>query len=262
MPPPEIPQDKPKIPWLPRMQVKSPGMDLATILLVLLIGIHWAVERAGGPAFVPDVFVHLGLTWSGFQKWEIWQIVSYAFLHGSWFHLLVNVLMLWLIGGRVIHILGNRGWAKVILAGVVAGGVLHLVTSMIMTSHGFQETRLVGISGACYALLITLTTLSPESKMWPVPVSGKTLGLGIIIAELLLWLMDPALGIPGLSMMGESMSNMGGAALFRISHGCHFGGAIAGWWIASRLLAPTPSLEQLQRMRADRERDMGMDGAG
>ncbi|MBK1831483.1 rhomboid family intramembrane serine protease [Verrucomicrobiaceae bacterium R5-34] len=262
MPPPEIPQDTPKLPWLPRVRVRLPGLDLATCLVVLLVGIHWGVEQAGGPRHVPELFIHLGLSWSGVKQWQVWQILSYALLHGSWFHLLINVLMLWLIGGRVIHILGQQAWVRVVVCGVAVGGFLHLLTSVVMLANGYQELRLVGISGACYALLITLTTLSPESKMWPVPVSGKTLGIGIIVAEGLLWLLTPALGIPGLSTMGETLEVWGGEALFLVSHGCHFGGALTGWWLARKLLAPTPSLADLQQMRAKRERDIGIDGAG
>lgn len=265
MPPPEIPQDRPRVPWLPRLRVRLPGLDVPTALVVLLIAVHWAVERAGGPSFVPDLYIHLGLTWAGFTSGEVWQVLSYGLLHGSWFHLLVNVLMLWLVGGRVLHILGFRSWARVILFGVLVGGALHLLTSAVLTANGFQESRLVGISGACYALLITLTTLSPESRMWPVPVSGKNLGLGLVLAELLLWLMLPALNIPVLSTMGGHLIALGGGALFQVSHACHFGGAVAGWWVASRLLAPSPSLSDLQRMRAERERadrDIGLGGAG
>jgi len=262
MPPPEIPQETSKIPWIPKLNVRFPGLDFATLLVGVLIAIHWAVERSGGPAYVADLFIQFGLTWSGVKEWKVWQIISYSLLHGSWFHLSINVLMIWLVGGRVIHILGQRGWLKVIFLGILVGGLLHLLTSAVLTVNGFQSSRLVGISGACYALLITLTTLSPESKMWPIPVSGKNLGLGLILSELLLWLMLPDLGIPLLSTMGEKLIAMGGAGLFQISHACHFGGAVAGWWVASRLLSPTPSLEELQKMRAERERDIGVDGAG
>lgn len=262
MPPPEIPQDTQKISWLPKVNFKWPGLDIATALVVAITAIHWAVERSGGPEYVADLFIQLGLTWSGVQGGKLWQVISYALLHANWFHLLANVLMLWLIGGRVIHILGYRGWVKIIFFGVLSGGVLHVGTSFFLTHYGFQEFRLVGISGACYALLLTLTTLSPESKMWPVPISGKNLGLGLILCELLLWLMRPELGIPVLSGLGQQMVNHGGGDIFQISHACHFGGAMAGWLIARRMLAPAPSLEQLQKMRAKREAEIGADDLG
>ena len=253
MPPPEIPQESPRFPWLPQVHIKRPGLDVATALVVVIISIHWQVARAGGPDYMPDMFVQLGVTWSGFENGKIWQVISYALLHGNWFHLLMNVFMFWLIGGKVIHILGHRMWLKVVFFGILVGGLLHLGTSAVVIKNGFQEARLVGISGACYALLIALITLSPDSKMWPIPISGKNLGLGLILCELLLWLMMPDLGIPMLSQVGAKVIEYGGGGMFQISHACHFGGAMVGWWIARRMLAPSLSLEQLQEMRAKRE---------
>lgn len=262
MPPPEIPQKKPKIPWLPVTNVRLPGLDFATILLVLIVSVHWAVERAGGPNYVFDLYKQLGLTWTDFKSGKVWQVFTYGLLHGNWLHLTVNVLMFWLVGGRVIHILGHQAWFKVVFFGILVGGGLHLITAYFLIENGAHETRLVGISGACYALLLTLTTLSPESKMWPIPISGKNLGLGIILCELLLWLMSPKLSIPVFSKVGEQFVVLGGGELFQISHACHFGGGIAGWWIARKLLAPLPSLKDLQQMRAEREGTLEVDDAG
>jgi len=227
-----------------------------------MLAIHCAVEILGGVERVWALYVELGLSWSGVMSGKIWQLISYALLHGSWFHLITNIVMLWLVGGRVMHILGRREWVKIVFWGVLAGGVVHVVTSFFLMRNGFQELRLVGISGACYALLLTLTTLSPESKMWPIPVSGKNLGLGLLLCELLLWLMQPELRLPVLSGLGQSMVDYGLAGIFKLSHACHFGGAMAGWLIARRVLAPVPNLEQLQRMRAKREAKMEADDVG
>ncbi len=254
IPPPEISHEKPKrFLCFPKILIKRPGLDIATALVASIIGIHWVVERMGGSASMPEPFIEFGLSWSGVCDGKIWQVVSYALLHGNWGHLFVNVLMLWLLGGRVIHILGYRAWFKIVFCGVLAGGVLHLITSMVLFQHGFPDYRLVGISGACYALLLILTTLSPDARMLFTPITGRYLGLGVILCELLLWLMMPALGIPVLSTMGVKMIEYGAGEIFQISHACHFGGAVVGWWIASRMLAPLLSLEQLQKMRAERE---------
>ncbi|MCP5534903.1 MAG: rhomboid family intramembrane serine protease [Akkermansiaceae bacterium] len=248
----------------PRMQVHLPGMDVMTGLALVLVLIHLFLERAGGPSEAPWYYLNFGLSWDGFSHGKIWQLASYGFLHGDWFHLLVNILMLWLIGGRVIHILGHRWCFKIIVIGMLAGGVVHLLTGLLMLRTGYHESQLIGISGACLALLLTLTTLSPDSRMWPVPISGKTLGLGIMLAELLLWLMQPGLGLPFFSSMGEMIIAWSGGddSIFRISHGCHLGGALAGWLLARRLLAPTPSLESLRQMRDKREKDRKLEDHG
>jgi membrane associated rhomboid family serine protease len=242
--------------WLPRMQVHLPGVDAVTGLVVILVLVHLFLERAGGVMEVPWYYMDFGLSWHGFSDGKIWQLATYGLLHGDWFHLLINLLMLWLVGGRVIHILGHWKCLQIICYGVLGGGVMHLLTGLMMRS-GYNESQLVGISGACLALLLTLTTLSPDSRMWPLPISGKTLGLGLIFAELFLWLMQPGLGVPVFSKMGDQMTLWGGAGLFQISHGCHLGGAVAGWWVARKLLTAPPSLEKLRQMRSEREKDIG-----
>ncbi|MBT8043356.1 MAG: rhomboid family intramembrane serine protease [Verrucomicrobiae bacterium] len=250
----------------PRVQVQLPGFNMITGLVLVLTVIHLLMVRiqgsAEGQAEAAWYYINFGLSWHGFSDGKIWQIVTYGLMHANWAHLLMNLLMLWLIGGRVIHILGHRRCFWIIVLGTVAGGLMHLLTGLLFLRTGYPESHLVGISGACLALLVTLTTLSPDSRMWPVPISGKNLGLGFIIASLLLWLMQPGLGLPLFSGMGELMVNWAGPELFQISHGCHLGGALAGWWLARRLLAPTPSLETLQKLRQKREKKIGLGDLG
>jgi membrane associated rhomboid family serine protease len=240
------------------MRVHVPGCDPLTILTGVLFLVFLVISRAGGVQEFPWPFVHLGLSWTGLSQGEIWQLGSHALIHGNWLHLWLNLIMLWLVGGRVAHIVGWRKWLGIVSLGVFVGGLLHGVTGAMVVSSGNEEPYLVGVSGACFALLVALITLSPESRMWPVPVSGKNLGFGIVTAELLLWLMQPELGLPGFSQMGGVMVDLGGGGLFGISHACHFGGAVTGWWCARQLLAPPPTLEDLKRDRAERESQLGI----
>ncbi len=237
---------------LPQVGVPVIGWDVVGLLVVVLVAVHGLVVMVGAEWF----YVWFGLSWQGFSGGRIWQVGSYALLHAGWLHLLVNGLMLWLVGGRVVHILGSRRCLVIVVSGVVAGGLVHLLTGLLFLRTGYPESHLVGVSGACLALLLTLTTLSPDSRMWPVPVSGKNLGRGLILGELLLWLVQPGLGLPIFSSVGVFLIRSVGSGIFQVSHACHLGGALAGWWLARRLLAPVPSLETLQKLRRKRESKM------
>lgn len=228
-------------------------VNVLMALVVVLVLIQVFLSFVGGVERLPEFYLLFGLSWEGVSRGMIWQFVSHALVHGNWLHLMVNVLMLWLVGRRVICILGCRKWGEVVLAGVLGGGVLHVLTGVLQMWQGYPESHLVGISGACVALLLTLTALSPDLRMWPVPVSGRSLGLGVILAELILWLMQPGLGLPVFSSIGEWMVVWVGPGLFQVSHACHLGGALVGWWLARRLLSLPPSLEDLREMREARE---------
>ena len=211
--------------------------NVVTALMLVLLLLQLMLMFAGGLPKVFWYYENFGLSWDGISHGKVWQLLSYALLHGDWFHLLINLLILWFAGGRVVQMLGQRKSLEIIVVGVLVGGLLHLLSSLLSVT-GYGESYLVGISGACFALLLALTTLSPHTRMGFIPVSGKNLGLGIVIGETLLWLMHPSLSLPILSSLGEQMVAWGGAALFEISHACHLGGALAGWCLARRVLAP------------------------
>lgn len=210
----------------------------------VVLGIHAWVAFLGGPERVSPWYENLGLSRDGFLAGKLWQVASYGFLHGAWWHAGLNATFVLLVGSRVEHMTGGTGMLRVLLAGVTAGGLAHL-----MLGNGL----LVGLSGGCVGLLLLLTTLSPQSRMFPLPVSGKSLGLGILIAELALALIDPALGLPGFSAVGRHLAGNGMDSWFRMGHACHFGGGLAGWACGRWILRPRVTLASLRRDRARRE---------
>ena len=235
---------------------RSPG-SWAWMIGILVLEV--LVVLLGGPGQQPawSWYEWLGLSRMGILSGKFWQFISYGFLHGDFIHAGVNAVFILLVGSRVEHIAGCGVLTKGLLFGVLGGAVGHLA----LNSGNVNDTLLVGMSGGCIALLLLLTTLSPQSRMMPLPVTGKSLGLGILVAELVLALMDPALAVPGFSVLGTWLVQHGMGHWFRIGHACHFGGGLAGWIYGRWLLRPRVSLKQLERSRARREtRDTGTGG--
>ena len=208
----------------------------------LLLGIHTLVVATGGVAAHGAWFARLGLERQEFLAGEVWRLVSYAFLHGSWLHVGLNAAWVVGVGSRIESMAGHGAALRAMAAGLLCGGLFH-----VLLAPGV----LVGFSGAAVALLLVLVTLSPDSRMFPLPLSGKSLGIGIMLAELMFALMHPALGVPGLSQLGKQMESAGD--WFHIGHACHFGGGLAGWLFGRWLLRPRVSLARLRRVRARNE---------
>jgi membrane associated rhomboid family serine protease len=217
----------------------------------IILAIHLCVTLAGGPLHPPawSVYETLGLTREGVLLGKVWQIFSYGLLHGSWWHVSLNALFVLLVGSRIEHMAGRGAILKTVLLGVLGGGAGHL----LLAAGGHRAPLLVGFSGGCVALLLLLTTLSPQSRMMPLPVSGRSLGLGILTAELLLALVNPALAWPGFSTIGKWLVAHGMASWFDMGHACHFGGGMAGWLYGRWLLRPRISLKRLRAERMRRE---------
>lgn len=228
------------------------GKSPATWVCVLIIlGVQSLVIAVGGENREPAYswFITLGLSREGVFAGKIWQLVSYGLLHGAWWHLAINAFFLLLIGSRIEHMVGRPALVRAIAWGVLGGGLGHL----LLAPGGVEAPLLVGLSGGCLGLLILLVTLSPQSRMMPLPVSGRSLGLGILAAELILALMNPAWGVPWLADLGSELEAIGMGQLFQIGHACHFGGGIAGWLFGRWLLRPRVSLASLRRDRERRE---------
>ena len=219
--------------------------------VAVVLGIQLLVTAMGGQDRQPawSWFEMFGLNRQAFCAGKIWQIFTYGFLHGGWLHAGLNSLFLLLIGSRIEHMAGRAVMVKATVFGVLGGGIGHLV----LAPGGSSAPLLVGLSGACLALLLLLTTLSPQSRMMPIPISGKSLGLGVLTAELILAAIDPKLGIPGLSPLGSWLVDHGQGAWFQLGHACHFGGGLAGWMLGRWLLRPRVTLKRLRRDRERRE---------
>ncbi|MEO5916109.1 MAG: rhomboid family intramembrane serine protease [Luteolibacter sp.] len=213
---------------------------------VVILAIELAITLVGGRDRQPawSWYETFGLSRDGFLAGHFWRILTYGFLHGGWWHVGLNAVFILLIGSRIEHMAGRRAEAITVLAGVIGGGIGHLVMA---------SGLLVGISGGCMALMLLLTTLSPQSRMMPLPVSGRSLGLGIMVAALILALLDPALGIPGFSTVGSKLVDSGLGMAFKMGHACHFGGGMAGWLVGRWILRPRITLERLRRDRERRE---------
>jgi len=84
-------------------------------------------------------------------------------------------------------------------------------------------------------------------------VFGAAVGLGLLAASGFLALADPALGLPGLSAIGRWFSAQGLGSWWALSHGCHFGGGVAGWLYGRWLLRPRVTLAKLRRERERKE---------
>lgn len=85
-----------------------------------------------------------------------WTLLSYAWLHGSFMHLLGNMLTLWVFGPSIEDRLGRLGYLAFYLAGAVGAGLLHAA---------FEPNPVIGASGAIAAVTGAFLVLFPWSQV-------------------------------------------------------------------------------------------------
>src|SRR3989442_13742488 len=86
------------------------GPGPVSTALQILIGANVAMFLV---QLVPGVTEILGLRpIFVVRNFWVWQLVTYMFLHGSPFHILFNMLSLWMFGGDLEHVWGTRYFLK------------------------------------------------------------------------------------------------------------------------------------------------------
>tara|TARA_R110000868_G_scaffold42724_1_gene144201 strand:- start:198 stop:896 length:699 start_codon:yes stop_codon:yes gene_type:complete len=87
-------------------------------------------------------------------------LVSYAFFHGSWMHLLGNMLFLWVFGDNIEDALGHLRYLLFYLLSAAGGGYAHAFF------NAASEAPLIGASGAVAGVVAAYLILHPRVKIW------------------------------------------------------------------------------------------------
>ncbi len=222
-----------------------PWTQRQRMVLLTLLGVNVAAFAAQllleyfQPGFVHD---YLGLSETGVQNAYAWQFITAAFMHGGPWHLVWNVLALYLLGRDVESILGPRHFLLLYLAGAFAGELAHLFL-MPATSV------LLGASGGVAAIVIAYAIILPEVEVTtmlfffvPVRLKAKYVAYGAVAL--------------GFSLLLIERSGT-------VTHSAYLGGCVAGWFYAHLLGFGRPSAVQRalhqRKIRAERYRHMNAD---
>ena len=139
------------------------GPGPVSTALKTLIGANVAMFIAA--TFVPALTILLGLVPSAvIHEFRVWQLVTYMFMHGGLFHLLFNMLALWMFGAELERRWGTRYFLKFYFVTGIGAGALTVLFSLL--PFGFaqqvQYSVIVGASGAIYGLLLAYAIYFPD----------------------------------------------------------------------------------------------------
>ena len=105
------------------------------------------------------------------QELMIWQFVTYMFLHGGVFHILINMLMLYMFGNELERLWGTRRFLK------------YYFITWIVGIHAFAI--IIGASGAIFGLLLAYGLTYPNrivyiSFLFPIKVKYVVMIMGAV----------------------------------------------------------------------------------
>ena len=159
-----------------------------------------------------------------------WQLVTYLFLHGGFFHILFNMFALWMFGSELERTWGSRAFLRYYFVTGVGAGLFSVL------ADPFSMIPTIGASGAVYGILLAYCMLFPERYVYlymliPVKVKYFVAFLGALAFL-------SALGSPGST----------------VAHIAHLGGMVVGLvylkgWFSLGRIRQSYYRWKLQKMR-------------
>jgi membrane associated rhomboid family serine protease len=221
-------------------RVRPANWSPTIALLVVLAAVFLGQYLVPGQSYL-WMERHLGLSREGIKHGEIWQLLTFQFLHGSILHILLNGLGLYFLGRFMEQAIGGGRFLTLYFLSGTLGGVLQVLTTLL-PFH--LDIPVVGASAGLMGLLGAFAAMYPQRMVtvlivvFPITLRARTL----------FWILT-ALSVAG------TIYPFGGVA-----HAAHLGGILAGVgyvrFILNRNLARSSSFSHVEPPPVLRSRPM------
>lgn len=186
-----------------------------TLTLIIANCAIYLLQLSGGPA-IGDWFALWPLGPDGPMArppFQIWQLVTYAFLHDprTIAHIFFNMFALYMFGSDVERLFGGRFYLYYYFASVVSAAICHL---LYMSWVGGPSLPTLGASGGVYGILLAYAIYFPNRRVilliFPYPMPARVFVALFAAIEL-------GLGVTGFDR--------------GVAHFAHLGGLIGGFFM-------------------------------
>ena len=144
-----------------------------------------------------------------------WSILSYAFIHYDFMHLLFNMIWLYVIGRMFVNLFNTKLALNVYFLGAIIGALFFMIGYNVLPNFFNKGVLLVGASASVRALMVFLCAYMPKMEV------------RFFTFNLKLWYLGAALVV--LDFIGLFGNNPGGNI-------AHLGGALLGYYYATQLV--------------------------
>lgn len=158
-------------------------INVAVFLLQLIME-NLMVRGVSGGYFINRYFALNPLEGADYYgqpyNFQIWQLITYQFLHGDFMHIFFNMFMLWMFGIEIENMWGSKRFLTFYLLCGIGAGLLNMILSPLF---GKTPLPMIGASGAIYGVLIAFAMSFPNRYIFVyflVPVKAKYL-IGLLL---------------------------------------------------------------------------------
>ena len=129
-----------------------------TRALILVNGAAFLLQGAAGDALVGPLAL-----WPLGAQFMPWQVLTYAFLHGSLAHLLFNMFGVYMFGSDLERVWGPRRYLTLYLVSALSAAFAQLLVAGL--TGAYYPT--IGASGALFGLLLAYAMAFPNRTIMP-----------------------------------------------------------------------------------------------
>ena len=123
--------------------------------------------------FMRDIYENMAIPgrFSDFFK-KPWTLITYMFYHFKFWHIIGNMIWLWMFGYIFIDITGNRKIIPLFLYGGLGGALAFMIAYSFFPSLSYQLANAVGASAGVMAIVVGATMLAPDFRIFPMLAGG------------------------------------------------------------------------------------------
>ncbi len=147
------------------------NLPYAIKIILIVNAVVYVLQSLGGTAFSQSLITSFGLTPAAVLRLAIWQLVTYIFLHGGFFHILFNMFALYMFGGELERTWGTREFVKFFFVCGIGAGIVSVIADPGST------IPTIGASGSIYGILLAYGMMFPNRTIllfpFMIPVKVK-----------------------------------------------------------------------------------------
>jgi membrane associated rhomboid family serine protease len=161
-----------------------PGWSLTLVLVLVNVAV-FLIECACSRqplSFQPtnaSLINNFALSLDGIEHGAVWQLLTYQFMHASFWHILFNCWAIYIFGRILESVLGARHFLFIMISSGVVGGLFQVFAAYLWPQF---DGPVVGASAGAFGLVAAFATLFPERELTillffviPVRMRAKTL---------------------------------------------------------------------------------------
>ncbi len=183
--------------WVKRLILANAIVFFALVLL-----------RAFADTAYYELVRDLGLLPAAVLSGYVWQLITYAFLHSGLFHLLFNMLALWMFGSQLESDWGGRRFLEFFFFCVLGAALCTVGVAYTGFLGVTPRTLTVGSSGGIYGILVAFGILYGDRELFlfplPFTIKAKYVVIGLIFIALVGAFQDAG-GIANVAHLGGAL---------------------------------------------------------